>query len=118
MTFKLYEDKSSVLKKNTRYVQGGFSLVYPKHIGWWEKRFIATGQVDDVPFPVTSEFARRPDKIAWAAYARTDLTWLILQYNNIVDINTQLNAGTIIQIPSPIRVFTSICTEPVRYQPR
>ena len=115
--FKLYQNKSSVLKKNTRYVQGGVTDVFPNSLGWWEEAIIPTNQVDDVQFTLTSAYELRPDKLAYIAYGRTDITWLVLQYNQIVDINTEFLAGVTINLPSPSRVFSDILTSSVNYQP-
>lgn len=117
MTFKLYDDKSSVLKKNTRYVQGGETDVFPKFLGWWEKREdIAIDQIDDIEFYITPQYDKRPDKVSFLFYGRPDISWLILQYNNIVDINEQFKTGLTIRAPSPMRVFANILTRPIRYQ--
>lgn len=114
--FLLYNDKSSVLKKNTRYVQGGVTDVLPNALGWWEEASIPTDQVDDILFTITAAYDKRPDKIAYQLYGRTDVTWLVLQYNQIVDVNTQFISGMQIWLPSPSRVFSDILTNSVNYQ--
>lgn len=112
MTFSLYQDKSSILKKNSRYVQGGSTEILPNALGWWEKREdIPKNQIDDIPFKITQKYALRPDNISYAVYGRSDLGWLILEYNNIVDINEELIVGVIIAIPSPLRAFSDILTK-------
>ena len=117
MTFKLYENKSSVLKKNTRYVQGGDTEVFPKSLGWWEKRIdIPKNQPDDIPFPITLQYQYRPDTVAFLKYGRTDVDWIVLQYNDIVDINEQFIAGRVISLPSATRLFTSILDRNIKYQ--
>lgn len=117
-TFKLYTDKSSLLKKNSRYVQGGTTDVLANSLGWWEKREdIPADQLDDVPVYITTDYARRPDKISFDVYGRTDLVWLVLDYNNIVDINTELIPGTWIKVPSVLRTFSDILVNNVQYQP-
>ena len=117
MTFKLYDGKSSVLKKNTRYIQGGYTQILPRALGWWEKfQTLTTDEVTDIRFVITTEFALRPDKVGYMVYSRNDLGWLVLQYNNIVDINTEFVAGKEIILPSPVRVFSEILTNPIRYQ--
>jgi hypothetical protein len=117
MAFKLYTDKSSVLKKNSRYVQGGDSDVFPNSIGWWEKRSdILTDQADDIQMTLTMLYQGRPDLVSYQVYGRPDLAWLVLQYNNIVDINEEFVAGVVIQLPSKTRVLTDICTNTIGYQ--
>jgi len=36
--FKEFTDKSSVLNRISRYVQGGKSDIRKKKVGWWERR--------------------------------------------------------------------------------
>ena len=114
--FLLYNDKSSVLKKNTRYVQGGVTDIFPNSLGWWEEADIPTHQVDDILFTITAAYDKRPDKVAFQFYGRTDITWLVLQYNQIVDVNTQFISGMDIWVPSSSRVFSDILTNSVNYQ--
>lgn len=115
--FLLYTDKSSLLKKNSRYVQGGTTDVLSYGLGYWDERGdILTNQIDDIPVYITADYAQRADKIAFAIYGRTDLEWLVLQYNNIVDITTELVPGTWISVPSALRTFSDILTNNVQYQ--
>jgi len=118
MTFKLYDDKSSVLKKNTRYLQGGTVDILPNALGWWEKRIDINSDITDIEFTITPTFNLRPDKVTYLFYQRNDLMWLVLQYNNIVDINSEFITGKILLIPSPSRAFSEILINPVRYQAR
>ena len=119
MTYKLYQDKSSILKKNSRYLQGGFTEILPNMLGYWDKREdIITEKIDNIKFITTKEFEGRPDKLAYYVYGRHDLTWLILQYNNIVDLTEEFIAGKEIKLPSMARVFTEILTNPIRFQPK
>lgn len=108
MTFKLYPDKSSVRKKNSRYVQGGVSSVGQRFIRWWEREEFITDDVTDLLYTIPVVYAGLPDLISFDYYGRNDLGWLILQYNNIVDINEELVTGAIIKLPSKNRVFYSI----------
>jgi hypothetical protein len=117
MAFKLYTDKSSVLKKNTRYVQGGVTDVFPNSLGWWEKRVdIAKDQTSDINITLQKIYDRRPDLLSYYVYNRPDLKWLILMYNNIVDINEEFVAGAQLVLPSPTRVFTEILTNTITYE--
>ena len=103
---------SSVNKKNTRYVQGGVTTTFPRRLGWWERRRLEQRE-DDLFLTVSSKQARRPDIIAQDVYQNADLTWLVLQYNNIVDVNVELTEGTEIRLPNSQRVFLSILTNSV-----
>lgn len=103
---------SSALKEQSRYTQGGTTFTYPRRLGWWERRIIAPRD-DDLFVTVTNRQSRRPDLIAYDYYKNSDLTWLVLQYNNIVDVNVELLEGAEIRLPAPQRVLLSILTNTV-----
>ena len=105
MAFKLYTDKTSIRKKNSRYVQGGESSVGEKFIRWWEKTPYEQNQVTDVEYTIPIYYAAKPDLIAYDYYGRQELGWIVLQYNNIVDINEELAVGKTIKLPAANRVF-------------
>lgn len=111
--FKLYQDKNSALKKNNRYTQGGESVVLEKRIGWWERRIIEKSN-DDIKFIIEKKHERRADKISNEVYGKSNLDWLVLQYNNIVDINEELITGKELLLPSPERVLFEINIVPIR----
>lgn len=113
--FKLYENKSSVKKKYSRYLQGGTTDVFKDRLGWWERRDdIATDQIDDVSFVITKRYEHRPYLVAKLFLGREDMEWLILQYNEIVDIIEEFVPGRTIKIPSKNRAFFSIATKPTQ----
>ena len=113
MKFKLYDNKSSMKKKTSRYVQGGNTDVFKERLGWWEKRTdILNDQIDDVHFTLTKEYEFRPWVVAKIFLGREDLDWIILQYNEIVDIMEEFTVGKVIKIPSKARVNFSIITKP------
>lgn len=103
---------SSAQKRNSRYTQGGTIFTYPRRLGWWERRNIQQRD-DDLFVTVTNRQARRPDLIASDYYRNSDLMWLVLQYNNIVDVNEELLEGAEIRLPAPQRVLLSITTNTV-----
>ncbi len=111
--FKLYENKSSVKKRQSRYLQGGDTDVFADRIGWWERRDdIVTDQVDDIVFTITKRYEHRPYLVAKIFLGREDMEWLILQYNEIVDIIDEFVVGRVIRIPSKNRAFYAISTRP------
>lgn len=112
MTFRLYTDKTSIKKKNSRYVQGGDSVVNGDVIEWWERRILPRDDITDINYTLIPVYAGKPDLIAFDFYGRNDLGWIVLQYNNIVDINTELVEGKTIQLPSKSRVFYEFLTRP------
>ena len=111
MAFKLYTDKSSVRKKNSRYVQGGIPEIEGNFIKWWERIELAKDDVTDLTYTISEVYAKKPDLIAYDMYRRNDLGWLVLQYNNIVDINEELDTGKVILLPSSDRVFFELLSK-------
>lgn len=88
-----------------RYVQGGNVESFSNRLGWWERR-IFPSSIDDIKIIIPSKYSGRPDLLAAEIYGRATLMWVILQYNNIVDINTEFVVGKTIKVPTPKRVFT------------
>lgn len=103
--FKQYQNKSSLRKQNTRINRGGVADVIGDKIGWWEKQTIPYGRPDDITVEITSKYKNRPDLLAYDNYGSTELEWVILQYNNIIDIN-ELVVGQFIRIPSKSRAMS------------
>ena len=98
---------SSVENKLSRYVHGGDTTVLKNKLGWWERITIEARQDDD-EFLVTGQFVGRPDLIAFEQWGRANYAWLVLQYNNIVDITEELVEGALLTLPSQRRVNTGI----------
>ena len=113
MAFRLYTDKSSVRKKNSRYVQGGESDSGVKFIRWWERESLGLDEITDLTYIIPVVYAGLPDLIAYDYYGRNDLGWLVLQYNNIVDVNEELAVGKTIKLPDKGRVFYSMLSSPI-----
>ncbi len=89
----------------SRYSIGGFTTTLPSgRLGWWD-RTIFEKRRDDITITITPDIAGRPDLLSYKAYGTTNYTWLILQYNNILDINTEFVVGKTYVIPSPQRVL-------------
>lgn len=95
----------------SRYTQGGTVDVYPTRLGWWERRAIPKDD-SDITIEITSEEDRRPDLIAYNIYKQASLAWVVLQFNNIVDVETELKAGTTIRLPTQRRLILDILTKP------
>ncbi len=97
---------------SSRYVQGGLTDVFVNRTGWWDGYQLTTA-ADDITLVLTPRYHRRPDLLAFDMYGKSTLMWLVLQYNLIVDINTEFVIGATVTLPSKSRVFSSILT----YQP-
>lgn len=94
---------------SSRYVQGGLTDVFANRLGWWDGYELTTA-TDDIVLVLAPKYDKRPDLLAYDMYGKSTLMWLVLQYNLIVDINTEFVAGTTITLPSKSRVFSSILT--------
>ncbi len=101
---------NSVELKTGRYTQGGLTDRYRRRLGWWE-RYPMDRATDDIVFIITKQFEARPDLVAYTVYGKATLAWLVLQYNNIVDINTEFVAGKALQLPTPQRAQTSLLSQ-------
>lgn len=95
---------SSLDSKRTRYVQGGSTERFTNRLGWWE-RTIMPRMNTDIEFVVTGKCVGRPDAIAKIVYGSEEYTWVVLQYNTILDDRAELIEGAIIYLPSPDRVL-------------
>jgi len=74
---------------------------------------LGVDEITDIIYVIPVVYAGKPDLIAFDYYGRNDLGWLVLQYNNIVDINEELTVGKTIRLPAKRRVFYSILSKPI-----
>jgi len=95
----------NVTQGNTRYTRGGVSDVYNTRVGWWERNVLGE-DATDLFFDVSSKTALRPDLIAYEVYGSTTYMWVVLQFNNIIDVNETLIEGATIKLPTPTRLNT------------
>jgi hypothetical protein len=109
--FKLYPNKSSVLKNDNRYVSGGYAEIETLKVKWWERKIFPKEDFSDRRFVITKDFEFRPDLISNEFFGRPDLGWLILQYNNIVDIMEELAVGKEIIVPDRARTLRTLLTK-------
>ena len=94
---------SSMDSKSSRFVMGGTTEVFENRLGWWERKILPF-QNDDVIVTLDKRLAGRPDLISAAVYGTAAYTWLVLQYNTILDPLAELVPGATIRLPSPARV--------------
>lgn len=90
-----------------RYSYGGGSVDLGDRLGWWERASIPSAPTD-ITITLTNKYVRRPDLLSYDVYGQSTLMWLVLQYNNIIDINTEFVEGSVITLPAKNRVFTEI----------
>lgn len=115
--FRLFEDKTSLAKRFSRMLNGGDTSRKGNKLGWWERRQIERDTFSDILFELQARHVNRPDLVAFEVYGNAQLTWLVLQYNNIVDIELEFLAGKVITLPSPNRTFSNIVTENPEREP-
>jgi hypothetical protein len=112
MAFKIDDrNTNSTDNRNARYTQGGTTDIYNNRLGWWERRELPRAD-DDLRIKVRDNEAKRPDLISYRIYGKAMYGWLVLEYNNIVDIETELLAGAEIFLPSEQRLILDIITKP------
>jgi len=92
-----------MLNKNGRFINGGTVQFAGDFLGWWERRVIPQ-QIDDQFIELDAVYEKRPDLIARAFLSDERMMWLVLQYNNVIDVETELLAGTVIRLPHPKRI--------------
>ena len=102
---------NSTENTNSRYVQGGTTEIYTNRLGWWERRELPRSD-DDVRLTVRPKEAGRPDLISYRLYGKAIYAWVVLQYNNIIDVEEELVAGAEIFLPSQQRLILDIVTKP------
>lgn len=93
--------------KNSRYVNGGTTDIYTSRLGWWEKRELDFAD-DDIRFVIDKSTEARPDMISYQVYGKAMYYWVVLQYNNIIDLQEELLAGKEIRLPKFSRLILSI----------
>lgn len=103
MRYREYTNKTSLSRRNSRLVKGGKTEVSGNKLGWWERKNenFQPSINDELTYTIPIDYQFRPDLIAFLMYGTTELEWVILQYNNIVDIIEQFAAGREIKLPSP-----------------
>lgn len=98
------QNTKSTQQRNTRYVAGGQTDVFVNRLGWWERKPFAKDSSDTM-FVITSRYSKRPDLLAADVYGKDIYMWVILQYNTILDINTDFVEGKTISLPQASRVL-------------
>lgn len=109
---------SSTNRKDTRYVQGGTTTIKKKTVGWWERNPDFTKRADDdiVIKSLPAVYNGRPDLLSYDIYGNNNLEWVILQYNNIVDINEEFVTGVDLVLPSINRLFSSMLIKSIGFE--
>jgi len=101
------KNKNSTENRYSRYTQGGTTDRYPTRLGWWDRTQFSISDTD-VTFIITAKHQFRPDLVAYEVYQNRELMWLVLQYNNILDVMTEFVEGKELRLPILSRVLTEI----------
>lgn len=105
-------ETNSTNSKYSRYVHGGETGVSKDlKLKWWE-RYIIPKDNNDLLIEILPRFNKRPERLAYELYGKSELYWIILQYNTIVDINIEFTTGKFFKVPHPDRVIFDILTKP------
>ena len=99
-------------RRNSRYVQGGSTDQFPDRLGFWVRRAFPQDNTDEF-FTLTPRYDRRPWLLAFDKYHEVELMWFILQYNTILDINTEFVTGKVILLPTATRVRIDLLSRSV-----
>jgi hypothetical protein len=94
---------SSVNRPKSRYSQGGTTEVLKNRIGYWDRRVFPTDSTDIV-ITLDNQYHRKPWLVAYDVYKDVELMWFILQYNNILDVDTEFVTGTVLRLPTTYRL--------------
>ena len=94
-------------RQNSRYVQGGQTDQFSNRVGFWQRRKFQKHQ-SDLIITIDARYDRKPWLVAYDKYNDVELMWFVLQYNTILDINTEFVVGKTIQIPTKSRLYIDI----------
>lgn len=112
--FKLFQNKSSLAKRYSRMLNGGTTELKGNKLGWWERGDFEKNISTDRLVVIPDVYDNRPDLLAYAVYGNPALFWLILQYNNIIDLEEEFVTGAEILLPSRTRVLSSMVNNNIR----
>lgn len=98
---------TSLERKTSRYVQGGTTELTQNRLGFWDRQIFPKDSTD-VVVTLDTKYHKRPWLLAYDVYKDVSLTWFILQYNTVLDIETEFVAGVTITYPTPFRLKIGI----------
>lgn len=88
----------------TRFNFGGDVEQNAVGLGFWTRAELSR-RSDDIYLTLTEQTAKNPGLVTKKLYGRENLTWLLFQYNNIIDPIRELVAGKTIVLPHPVRIL-------------
>lgn len=96
--------KKSTDDVNSRYTQGGLTDVFPQRLGWWDRYILEKDPTTDYEYIIPDKYHQRPHNLAYDVYGRADYFFIILQYNNIIDVFEEFTAGKKLIMPTQQRL--------------
>lgn len=100
---------NSVFTKHSRYTHGGTTELDGKFLEWWDRKKF-TKDTSDLFYVLEKTYEGRPDKLASVFYGDSSVWWLILQFNNILDVNEEFVAGVELRMPTKERLLQDMLT--------
>lgn len=100
-------------KKYSRMLNGGRTEIKGNKLGWWERKTFDKNTSNDIRVIIPDVYDKRPDLLAYAIYGKPNLFWLVLQYNDIVDVEEEFRSGKEIFLPSRVRVLSGLVNKNV-----
>ena len=102
---------NSVDVHRSRYVQGGQTERFPTRLGWWNRRTLPASDTD-IKVTIDLRSQHRPWVVAYDVYGSESYEWLVLQYNNILDVIEEFVVGRELILPAPQRLQLEILGNP------
>jgi hypothetical protein len=92
-------------------VQGGSTEVKATRLGYWQRRIFPLHDSDQF-YTIEPKYDRKPWLLANDKYQDVELMWVILQYNTILDIDTEFVVGKVLRLPTSNRLFMDLLSRP------
>jgi len=102
----------STNRRRSRYVQGGVTELKANKLGFWDKKKLPKDNTDQL-YTISSKYSKKPWLLAHDKYGDVQLMWFILQYNTILDIETEFVAGKVISLPTTSRLKIDLLSRSV-----
>ena len=99
-------------RRNSRYVQGGTTDQFPNRLGVWVRRSFPEDNSDEF-VTLTPRYDKRPWLLAFDKYQDAQLMWFVLQYNTILDVNTEFVTGKVMRLPTATRLRIDLLSRSV-----
>jgi len=101
---------SSMDRPKSRYVQGGNTDVFATRLGFWDRTVFPT-DTTDILITLDNSYHRRPWLLAYDIYKDVELMWFVLQYNNILDVDSEFVAGAQLRLPTTYRLRVGLLSK-------